>query len=136
MFSSCMSELNSSLVLFWPPEEQLQYLKVQCHNTEWPGGTHHFLLYLYDHYFYDQIVFDKQTQAIFAIVLNKGQNCFICEIYEKIDHICFDPHSSLILGKYLLNDRMNGRKKVRGKIREKKEAEKRKIAVLISVLNS
>ena len=36
----------------------------------------------------------------------------------------------------MLNDRMNGRKKVRGKIREKKEAEKRKIAVLISVLNS
>lgn len=31
---------------------------------------------------------------------------------------------------------MNGRKKVRGKIREKKEAEKRKIVVLISVLNS
>lgn len=33
-FSSCIPELNSSVVLIWPPGEQMQNFKVQCHNTD------------------------------------------------------------------------------------------------------
>ena len=40
------------------------------------------------------IVFDKHRQFL-PIVLNDGQNGFICEIYENMDHIWFDPLSIL-----------------------------------------